>query len=125
MTPHSPTAKVKTISSTLASEPASSPPLLMAGDQPNVDSDDENSTSMKGSGTKAYKVPALETQGPDTSLIPIATKTEGQPFIHNKAFTCCIKQYGVRVDEKDPNKANAGEGKRWERKFGLFGVLIE
>ena len=97
----------------------------MAGGQPNVDSDDESGTSLKGTGTEASKYPALKKQGPNTSLIPTATKPEGEPFIHNKAFTCCIKQYGVKVDEKDPKKANAGEGKRWERKFGLFGVLIE
>ena len=43
----------------------------------------------------------------------------------NKAFECCIKQYGIRVSEEDPEKADAGEGKRWQRVFGLFGTLIK
>lgn len=44
--------------------------------------------------------------------------------VSNKAFTCCIQQYGVAVDETDPSIADAGEGKRWERVFGLFGTKI-
>ncbi|KAI0139442.1 hypothetical protein F4776DRAFT_677495 [Hypoxylon sp. NC0597] len=42
----------------------------------------------------------------------------------NKPFTCCIRQYGIEVPEKDPKKANASKGKRWERIFGLFGTKI-
>jgi hypothetical protein len=110
---------------TLATEPASSPPPFQAGGQPSVDSDDENRPSLKKADTKVPKGPALKERDLNTSLNGNALKPEEQPVIHNKAFTCCIKQYGVKVNEKDPNKANAGEGKRWERKFGLFGVVIQ
>ncbi|WQF79997.1 Putative protection of telomeres protein [Colletotrichum destructivum] len=44
--------------------------------------------------------------------------------ILNRPFTCCIRQYGVRINESNPDKANAGEGKRWKRMFGLFGTKI-
>lgn len=44
--------------------------------------------------------------------------------ITNVPFTCCIRQYGVKVSEPKPAKANAGEGKRWQRVFGLFGTKI-
>lgn len=44
--------------------------------------------------------------------------------ISNLPFSCCIRQYGVKVPEEDPAKADAGEGKRWQRMFGLFGTRI-
>jgi hypothetical protein len=42
----------------------------------------------------------------------------------NRPFSCCIQQYGVKVTESDPTKASAGNGKRWQRMFGLFGTMI-
>ncbi|RYP59754.1 hypothetical protein DL769_008422 [Monosporascus sp. CRB-8-3] len=48
----------------------------------------------------------------------------GGKAVSNKPFTCCIRQYGVRVKERDPARANAGDGTRWERVFGLFGTRI-
>lgn len=44
--------------------------------------------------------------------------------VSNKPFTCCLRQYGVEVPEHDPRKCNAGDGKRYERVFGLFGTKI-
>ncbi|TGJ86002.1 hypothetical protein E0Z10_g2748 [Xylaria hypoxylon] len=44
--------------------------------------------------------------------------------LSNKPFSCCIRQYGVKLREPDPHKANAGEGRRWVRVFGLFGTRI-
>jgi protection of telomeres protein 1 len=44
--------------------------------------------------------------------------------IANRAFPCCIRQYGVKVTENDPDQANAGEGYRWERVYGMFGTRI-
>ncbi|KAF6845349.1 telomere-binding alpha subunit central domain-containing protein [Colletotrichum musicola] len=44
--------------------------------------------------------------------------------ITNVPFTCCIRQYGVKVSEPKSAKANAGDGKRWQRVFGLFGTKI-
>jgi hypothetical protein len=42
----------------------------------------------------------------------------------NQPFTCCVRQYGIRRTEADPEKMNAGEGKRWERVYGLFGTKL-
>ncbi|PHH88820.1 hypothetical protein CDD83_7001 [Cordyceps sp. RAO-2017] len=39
-------------------------------------------------------------------------------------FSCCIRQYGVKVAEKDKCKADAGDGRRWQKMFGLFGTRI-
>ncbi|KAI1847210.1 hypothetical protein JX266_006750 [Neoarthrinium moseri] len=44
--------------------------------------------------------------------------------VSNKPFTCCLRQYGVAMPERDPAKCNAGEGKRYQRMFGLFGTKI-
>ncbi|ROT40866.1 hypothetical protein SODALDRAFT_349012 [Sodiomyces alkalinus F11] len=44
--------------------------------------------------------------------------------ISNRPFSCCIQQYGIKVDEPNPTNANAGEGKRWERVFSLFGTKV-
>lgn len=46
------------------------------------------------------------------------------PPISNKPFTCCLRQYGVELTESRPDKCDAGNGKRYERVFGLFGTKI-
>ncbi|KND93803.1 hypothetical protein TOPH_01771 [Tolypocladium ophioglossoides CBS 100239] len=46
------------------------------------------------------------------------------PQVSNRPVSCCIRQYGVKVSEPDARKANAGDGKRWQRMFGLFGTRI-
>ncbi|KAF5974522.1 protection of telomeres 1 [Fusarium coicis] len=51
-------------------------------------------------------------------------KNSGKTQLTNRAFPCCIKQYGIRVAEPDPSQANAGDGKRWQRMFQLFGARI-
>jgi hypothetical protein len=48
----------------------------------------------------------------------------GVPVVSNKPFTCCIQQYGVRRKESDPALADAADGHRWQRVFGLFGTKI-
>ncbi|KAI1138575.1 hypothetical protein F5Y05DRAFT_384486 [Hypoxylon sp. FL0543] len=68
-------------------------------------------------------------QPPPSSPPPPTTGDTAQTkkaelVLSNKPFTCCIRQYGVEVSEEDPKKANASEGKRWERIFGLFGTKI-
>ncbi|OTB18744.1 hypothetical protein K445DRAFT_314613 [Daldinia sp. EC12] len=55
---------------------------------------------------------------------PAQNVVQGGLAVSNKPFTCCIRQYGIKVPEEDPLKANAGERKRWERVFGLFGTKI-
>lgn len=42
----------------------------------------------------------------------------------NKPFACCIRQYGVKVTAEEGEEANAGEDKKWQRVFGLFGIKI-
>lgn len=42
----------------------------------------------------------------------------------NKPFACCIHQYGVKVRAEEGEEANAGEGEKWQRVFGLFGTKI-
>lgn len=44
--------------------------------------------------------------------------------VSSRPFSCCIRQYGVKVLESDPGKADAGEGKRWQRMYNLFGTRI-
>ncbi|KAF4464426.1 Protection of telomeres 1 [Fusarium albosuccineum] len=51
-------------------------------------------------------------------------KKSGKAQVAHRSFSCCIRQYGVKVQESDPAKADAGEGKRWQRMFGLFGTRI-
>ncbi|KAI0848578.1 hypothetical protein F5Y00DRAFT_82890 [Daldinia vernicosa] len=58
------------------------------------------------------------------SSYPAQDTVQGHSMVSNKPFTCCIRQYGIKIPESDPQKANAGKGKRWERVFGLFGTKI-
>ncbi|KAF4338171.1 protection of telomeres 1 [Fusarium beomiforme] len=51
-------------------------------------------------------------------------KQSGKTQLTNRAFPCCVKQYGIKVAEVDPSKANAGNGKRWQRMYQLFGARI-
>lgn len=61
----------------------------------------------------------------DESTAPQKQETELRSSqISNRPFSCCIRQYGVKVAEEDPAKADAGNGKRWQRMFGLFGTRI-
>ncbi|KAH9904851.1 hypothetical protein F4778DRAFT_48393 [Xylariomycetidae sp. FL2044] len=44
--------------------------------------------------------------------------------ISNKPFRCCIRQYGVKVPERDPSRMDAGQGRHWVRMFAVFGTKI-
>lgn len=44
--------------------------------------------------------------------------------VNNRPFSCCIRQFGVKMPESDASKADAGEAKRWERVYGLFGTRV-
>lgn len=65
---------------------------------------------------------------PDSSDAETGDKQSGKDVgsmaPSNRPFTCCIRQYGVRVREPNEAKADAGDGKRWERVFGLFGTKV-
>ncbi|TVY55720.1 Protection of telomeres protein [Lachnellula suecica] len=115
-------------SSTFSSTASSQPPSRKAGDQPDADdSDAENEHSYgNASARKSAKETALQDRDPNAPFVGASTNQVGDTKLapKNKAFTCCIKQYGVKVKENDPMKADAGNGERWERKFGLFGTQI-
>lgn len=93
---------------------ASSPPR-QAGGQPDLDSDNESSGILKERNINR-----------PTTAIETATDAKANTNLtpRNKAFTCCIKQYGIKAEEDDPTKANAGKGLRWQRAFGLFDTYI-
>lgn len=85
----------------------STPPTVpKSGAQPNIDSDVEDGNTH---GLTAKKL--------------VLEDRVNKP--KNKAFSCCISQYGIEVPEEDLDKASAGYGKRWQRKFGLFGTTIK
>lgn len=44
--------------------------------------------------------------------------------LSNKPFTCCLRQYGVKVPERDVRMCDAGRRRRYQRLFGLFGTTI-
>lgn len=92
-----------------------SSPVRRAGDQPDPDSDKEN--EIQQARIKTKKTASKEE---NKNQVPATLGS----LVKNKGFTCCIKQYGVKVPEEDPSKANAGDGQKWERKFGLFGTTI-
>ncbi|KAJ3567378.1 hypothetical protein NPX13_g6788 [Xylaria arbuscula] len=45
--------------------------------------------------------------------------------LSNKPFSCCIQQAGVKLREPDPLLADAGEGRRWQRVYNIFGTKIQ
>jgi protection-of-telomeres protein 1 len=97
-----------------------------AGEMPDADSDVEYQSPATSK--KTSHSPVLPERDPNISISGIvdgkAENLEAKLEAKNKAFTCCIQQYGVKVDEDDAAKANAGDGKRWQRVFGLFGTQI-
>jgi len=105
----------------MASSQPTSSPFVNTGEQPSVDSDDENEVSHQKPSIKAVRGPLEERE---INAGEAKVTDPYHPVVRNKAFTCCIQQYGITVDEEDPAKANAGASKRYERKFGLFGVTI-
>jgi protection-of-telomeres protein 1 len=97
-----------------------------AGEMPDADSDVEHESSATSKKTSHSSVlPERDQNIPISGIVGAKTENlESKLAAKNKAFTCCIQQYGVKVDEDDSAKANAGNGKRWQRVFGLFGTQI-
>ncbi|KAI1206282.1 uncharacterized protein F4807DRAFT_439563 [Annulohypoxylon truncatum] len=54
----------------------------------------------------------------------VETTNNIETALSNKPFSCCVRQYGIKIREKDPLKADADDGKRWQRMFALFGTKI-
>lgn len=93
------------------------------GDDLPPDSDDES--TLKDKAAKSSPNNDSDSSRSDTD------KTDVDPTsailslpITNKGFTCCIQQYGIKIPEESGSKADAGEGFRWKRVFGLFGTMI-
>ncbi|KAH8672784.1 hypothetical protein BGZ60DRAFT_430092 [Tricladium varicosporioides] len=114
----------------VTSSPASS---RYAGDQPDADDSDmdnvqsrERSTGPRHRAGSPLKEKETNTQM--TNNQGVAGKPSAESDLRsaprNRPFTCCIKQYGVKVEEKDQSKADAGDGLRWQRMFGIFGTQI-
>lgn len=62
-------------------------------------------------------------QPPDASD---AEEAAIEAVVKNRPFPCCIRQYGVKVPLQDDRQtADAGEGYRWQRMYGLFGTKLQ
>lgn len=83
---------------------------------------EEEKTARQAEAKRAQRLAANAERPPldssDNEAPPNNTK------LTNRPFPCCIRQYGIKVKESDPDEANAGDGLRWERAFGLFGSRI-
>ncbi|KAH7418995.1 hypothetical protein BKA64DRAFT_649839 [Cadophora sp. MPI-SDFR-AT-0126] len=100
-------------------------PLRDIGQQPDVDSDSENELLVSKTSRGTDRNGMVNKTG--DALPPGVTSNDGELsslLPRNKAFTCCIQQYGVKADEEDPAKADAGDGRRWQRVFAIFGTNI-
>ncbi|GJC93837.1 telomere-binding alpha subunit central domain-containing protein [Colletotrichum higginsianum] len=95
--------------------------FILWGDLEEKKAKELENTSKKQKAKMAKKT--ASDRPPDSSDNEEPKKKEKEVIL-NRPFTCCIRQYGVRVNESNPDKANAGEGKRWKRMFGLFGTKI-
>lgn len=112
--------------SSFGSEFGSSLPTHKAGAMPDVDSDAENEPSLAKPGKKSKSSILQELDSNIGNIVAGDMEQSVTALVpKNKAFTCCIKQYGIKVDEDDPAKANSGPGKRWQRMFGLFDTYIQ
>ena len=96
--------------------------LRRAGDQPDPDDSDNDRDIKMHTSSSPPHIDDAQTD-PVTAHV---LKEEEKDFLapKNKPFTCCIQQYGVQVPEKDPSKADAGNKKRWQRIFSIFGTTI-
>lgn len=89
--------------------------LCVPGERPSLVSSD-NELEGKDSESRGRHV--------NGASISAGDATDSKAEFSNKPFACCIQQYGVKVSESDPDKADAGNGRRWERVFSLFGTRI-
>ncbi|KAH7166153.1 hypothetical protein EDB81DRAFT_639577 [Dactylonectria macrodidyma] len=64
--------------------------------------------------------PPTDSSDDDEPSHRAAEKTQ----VVNLPFTCCIRQYGVKVREQNAALADAGEGSRWQRMFSMFGTRM-
>lgn len=92
------------------------------GELEEVVSREEAAAERAAAAARANKAPEdsdEESSDGSESILPTST-----PSVKNRPFQCCVRQYGVTVPEDDESKADAGDGKRWQRMYGLFGTKI-
>lgn len=101
------------------------------GDAPPPDSDeDDDRAPCKRQRTTETLTPNTEANPDTTSTVEQEPEKVDLPTailrlpVSNKGFTCCIKEYGVKVPEDDKKKSDVGEEPGWERTFGMFGTTI-
>ncbi|KAF7550920.1 hypothetical protein G7046_g7869 [Stylonectria norvegica] len=78
--------------------------------------------AKRAKSTKAAKEnkPPMDSADEEEPAPKAASKNKAM----NRPFPCCIRQYGIKVGEADPAKADAGEGRRWDRVYSMFGTKI-
>ncbi|KAL7949095.1 hypothetical protein V8C42DRAFT_313274 [Trichoderma barbatum] len=96
--------------------------FLLWGDLEEKKSQEEESKRQAALTNRGVNRPPLHSSDDESSRPPKQDVAPSQ--VRSRPFACCIHQYGVEVPEEDPLKADAGEGKRWQRMFGLFGTRI-
>jgi protection-of-telomeres protein 1 len=96
-----------------------------AGDQPDADDSDNELGTTTNTPPSAQRGAANGQPSTDPVTAHIL-EDEGKLNVapKNKIFTCCIQQYGIQLPEKNSSKANAGNGKRWQRMFGIHSTTI-
>lgn len=93
--------------------------------QPNADeSDDEYLAAVPKPAVLEEISSNIRPQIDEKSTNNVKDDTKQNTKAKNKPFICSIRQYGVKVPEKEVQKADAGKGKRWQRVFGLFETTI-
>ena len=83
----------------------------------------KNSQKSKRSRGKRVSGQGPPPDSDDDEQVVITTEVP-RDKIQNTPFECCIRQYGIKVPEQDPKRADAGDGKRWQRMYGMFGTRI-
>lgn len=99
------------------------------GAQPDADSDSESEDVIKTEVSASKSKEKSKAVGGDSTMTGTDTTMDlpqDGPDLSpsNKAFTCCLQQYGIKEPEENEGKADAGPGRRWQRVFGLFGTQI-
>lgn len=69
--------------------------------------------------------PPMDSSDGESEQRPVRKQQQQtEQVVSNRPFSCCVRQYGVRVPESEEAKADAGDGKRWQRMYSLFGTRI-
>jgi protection of telomeres protein 1 len=105
--------------------------VVRPGDDLPPDSDDENGPN--GHVVARTSRPVLlehdpnirsELRNQDTDKNKPQPEAFSSIEVKNKGFACCIEEYGIKIPEKSPSKADAGRGMSWKRMFKIFGTRI-